>query len=138
MPPEALRSRAREVQRLVEQARAVVHAQFHGADRQPDSAGANQVGGVLDAIERLLPGIGILAVQWATRRDDPDERDGAQATSRTFAKETKRDRAEREALVRSLAEAVGSLLAEIERGRACVSKVPEAMESSRDLARRRH
>jgi hypothetical protein len=104
MPLETLRARAREADRLIEQARAIVHKTF-ARERSPDHGSSHQVGALLDAVERLLPGIGVTAAQLG------DHASGPRPSSRSS------ERPERETIVRTMAERIASLLADIERAR---------------------
>ena len=112
MPVETLRTRTREAQRLVEQARALVRASFE-RNVSPDSGREKQVGGMLDAIERLLPGIGLLAVQRVGDRDR-ERRDSLPIAT---PREKTREQIDRAEMIASTSEALAGLLQDIERGR---------------------
>jgi len=117
MPIDTLRARSREAQRMVDQARELVRASFE--ENAPDSGREKQVGAMLDAIERLLPGIGLLAVRQAGERGGKSDSGALVPTPR----EKTREQIERAELIASITESVAVVLQDIERGRASVRSI---------------
>jgi hypothetical protein len=119
MSLEALRARASEAQRLIAEARTIARASFEALDspRAADEA-AHRVGALLDAAQRLLPGMAPLTDERdrAPRSKPPRESGWRRVTMRGGV-----DRAlatiERAAILESIAEDAATLFAEIERGR---------------------
>jgi hypothetical protein len=119
MPLDALRTRAREVQRLIAEARAIARSSFESLD-SPAAAdeAAHRVGSLLDAAQRLLPGMPPLAEERerAPRSKPPRDSGWRRVTLRGGA-----DRAlatlERATILESIVDDAATLFAEIERGR---------------------
>jgi hypothetical protein len=113
MPLESLRASTREALRLVEQARSLVRESFE-RNVSPDSGREKQVGAMLDAIERILPGIGVLAVQRVAEGDRPRHDSGMLVPT---PRERTREQVERSELIATVVESLTGLLQEIERAR---------------------
>jgi hypothetical protein len=123
MPLDVLRARASEALRLIAEARTVARASFDaaaGGDRRGRAEGgtaADRVGGLLDAAERLLPGITPFAeANDRSPRSKPPESMLRRVTMRG-GPERAMDQLERAALLKSVADEAAALLGEIERGR---------------------
>jgi hypothetical protein len=127
LPIETLRQRVREAHRLLDQAHALVRASFE-RNQSPDSGREKQVGALLDALERLLPGIGLLAVQ---RAGEIGAASGPHGVVVSTPRERSREEIERAELIAGLADAIAQLLWEIERARmSTVMKAADVPSSS--------
>jgi hypothetical protein len=119
MPLEALRARAKEAQRLIAEARTIARNSFVALDSSTDADdAADRVGSLLDAAQRLLPGMAPLA---EARERPPRSRPSRDMGWRRVTMRGGADRAlatlERATILESIADEAVALFAEIERGR---------------------
>jgi hypothetical protein len=132
MPIEALRARAREAQRLLAQAREITRASFdRESEASPPSSEeshpSRRVGVLLDAAQRLLPGMPPLADEHAyALRAKPSDSGLRRVTLRGGA-ERALESIERAEIVESVAREAAGLVAEIERRSSSTFRVADAL-----------
>jgi hypothetical protein len=150
MPLDELRARAREAQRLIGQAREIARVSFDArkgagddsegppSDGTEGGAASERVGTLLDAAQRLLPGMPSLAEEraFSPRAKKPDTgwrrvtlRGGADRALETI---------ERAEILDTLVQEAAGLIAEIERRSSSMMRVADvASERSEGSAGRR-
>jgi hypothetical protein len=120
MPLDALRARAREAQRLIAQAREIARVSFDGQEERtppPSDRGddSRRVGALLDAVQRLLPGMPPLTEERPASSRAKRSESGWRRVTLRGGEERALDAIERAKLLESAADDAAGLLAEIER-----------------------
>jgi hypothetical protein len=121
MPLEALRARAREARRLIAQAREIARVSLggehdlQGPPSSDESTPSRRVGLLLDAAQRLLPGMPPLADEHAphSRTKRPDS--GMRRVTLRGGADRALDSIERAEILDAIAGDAAGLIAEIER-----------------------
>jgi hypothetical protein len=135
MPLDELRLRAREARRLIAQGRDIARASFERHDREGSSLldeadSSHRVGLLLDAAQRLLPGIASLAEESAipSRTKHPPESGWRRVTLRAGA-ERALDAIERARILEDVADDAAILIAEIARRSSSVFRAADVAPS---------
>jgi hypothetical protein len=123
MPLEALRARAREARRLLAQAREIARTTLgdgsdHGPPSSEETHPSRRVGVLLDAAQRLLPGMAPLAEEYASRASalrSKNPESGLRRVTLRGGHERALESIERAQILESIAGDAAGLIAEIER-----------------------
>jgi hypothetical protein len=131
MPLAALRARAAEARRVLAQARAIARSSFDAEGPQNNGAEApRRVGLLLDAAQRLLPGMPPLADARArSSRSKPRESSWRRVTLRGGEGKAM-DTIERAEILDAVADDAAGLVAEIERRSSTVFRTTDPSEEA--------
>jgi uncharacterized membrane protein YccC len=130
MALEELRARAREAERLIAQAREIARVSFDAHDdaHSPPSEGVDasrRVGLLLDAVQRLLPGMPALADERVPSSRAKRHESGWKRVTLRGGADRALDSLERAQLLERIVDDAAGLIAEIERRSSSVFRVAD-------------
>jgi hypothetical protein len=138
MPIEALRARADEAQRLIAQAREIVRDSFDALHRAPSDGpeASGRVGLLLDAAQRLLPGMPPLADERLRSYRAKERESGWRRVTLRAGPEKAIAAIERAEILATVADQAAGLIAEIDRRSSSMLRVADVSAVGEDARRR--